>query len=276
MTQTTEATETPVLLTLESMLGRFRDRHPALVGPFEDLKPELERGEGAQPLANLIGCEVALETRGGLHVYGWRGQTGRFELQVPRPFDPEPPRREPEQPPAVPATGEETPPGPPDEPKPPAAPPAGAEPEPEPAPAETSGLFAALAALLGDATLLLTVARTGEADGEPLLSVTVVPHGDAPGLAPVCLEGTAGELDGHFVAALTAKAEGRRRIEAQVEALKAADKALEEAKKAEVAAKAKQTEGKKKAVKDKEAQEQAQAQPVESAAEAPQPQAALF
>lgn len=270
----TPTTETPVLLTLESMLERFRDQHIALVGPFEDLKPVLERGEGAQPLANLIGCEVTLETRGGLHVYGWRGQTGRYELQVPKPFDPEPPRREPEPPPAVPATGEQTPPGPLDEPERPAAPPAGAGPEPAPAPAATPGLFAALAALQGDATLLMTVARTGEADGEPLLSVTVVPHGDAPGLAPVCLEGTMGELDAHFVAALTAKAAGRKRIEDQIEALKAADKALEEAKKAEVAAKTRQTEGKKKAAKDNEAQ--AQAQPVEPEAAAPPPQTALF
>ena len=281
----TETTEPPVLLTLESMLGRFRDKHIALVGPFEDLKPELERGEGAQPLANLIGCEVALETRGGLHAYGWRGQTGRYELQVPRPFDPEPHRREPEQPSAVPIAGEGTPPGPSDEPEPPAAPPAGAGPEPGPAPAAPPGLFAALAALLGDATLLLTVAKTGEADGAPLLSVTVVPHGDAPGLAAVGLEGTAGELDVHFVAALTAKADGRRRIEDQIEALKAADKALEEAKKAEVAAKNKQTDAKKKAVKVKEEQANTQPndpaittppQPTEPAPEAPPPQTKLF
>ena len=274
MSHMTQTTEPPVLLTLESMLGRFRDKHIALVGPFEDLKPELERGEGAQPLANLIGCEVDLETRGGLHVYGWRGQTGRFELQVPRPFDPEHRRREPEEPSAVPTTGEATPPGPSAEPEPPAAPPPGAEPEPEPAPAGTPGLFAALAALLGDATLLLTVAKTGEADGAPLLSVTVVPHGDAPGLAAVGLEGTAGELDAHFVAALTAKADGRKRIEDQIEALKAADRALEEAKKAEVAAKTKQADAKKKAVKDKEAQ--ANTQLDDPATEAPPPQAALF
>ena len=142
--------------------------------------------------------------------------------------------------------------------------------------AVTSGLFAVLAALLGDGTLLMTVAKTGEEDGAPLLNVTVVPHGDAPGLGPVCLEGTAGELDTHIVTALTAKADGRRRIEAQIEALKAADKALEEAKKVEVTAKNKQVDAKKKGLKDKEGQEKAEAQKVEPAPEAPQPQAALF
>ena len=264
-----QTAERPIQLTLESMLAKFRDKHPALVEPFERLKLELERGEGAQPLANLIGCEVALETRGGLHVYGWQGQTGHFELHVPRPFEPQPQQQGAQEPPAVvpesvPADEPESPPSP------------SAEPEPGPAQAVTPGLFAVLAALLGDGTLLMTVARTGEEGGAPLLNVTVVPHGDAPGLEPVCLEGTAGELDTHIVTALTAKADGRRRIEAQIEALKAADKALEEAKKVEVAAKNKQVDAKKKGLKDKEGQEKAEAQKVEPAPEAPQPQAALF
>lgn len=267
----TQTTERPTPLTLESMLERFRDKHPALVGPFENLRPALERGEGTQPLANLISCEVVLETRGGLHVYGWQGQTGRFELHVPKPFEPQPQRQEQAQ--DAPAVAPEPEPEPANEPPPTL--PATAEPVPEPTPVGTPGLFAALAALLGDGTLLMTVAKTGKAGDAPLLSVTVVPQGDAPGLVPVCLEGTADELDAHFVSALSAKAESRRRIEEQIEALKAADKRLEEAKKAEVAAKNKQTDAKKKSVKDKEEQGQAEAQ-TEPQVEAAKPQAALF
>ena len=147
---------------------------------------------------------------------------------------------------------------------------------PVPALATTPGLFAALSALLGDTTLLLTVARTGEADGEPVLTVTVVPQSDLPGLTPVCLEGSAAELDAHLVAALTAKAESKGRIEEQIEALKAADKALEEAKKAETAAKTRQVDAKKKGLKDKEEQKEAEAQKVEQKAAAERQQEALF
>ena len=273
----THVAERPIQLTLESMLARFRDKHPALVEPFERLRLELERGEGAQGLANLIGCEVEAETNRGLSVYRWQGHTGRFEMQVPGPFDPQ--LQQQVQAEDVPASspwnvGELA-----DEPEPRTdvePPPEVAEAVPAPVLATTPGLFAALSALLGDTTLLMTVARTGEADGEPLLSVTVVPQADLPGLTPVCLEGSAAELDAHIVAALTAKAEGKQRIEVQIEALKAADKALEEAKKVEVTAKNKQVDAKKKGLKDKEGQEKAEAQKVEPAPEAPQPQAALF
>lgn len=263
----TQTTERPIQLTLESMLAKFHDKHPALVEPFEQLKPALERGEGAQGLANLIGCEVEAETNGGLNVYRWQGHTGRFEMQVPRPFDPQLQQQAQVQTEAVPASSPRNVAEPANEPE-----VAGAA--PVPALATTPGLFAALLGLLGDTTLLMTVAKTDEADGEPLLTVTVVPQADLPGLTPVCLEGSAAELDAHLVAALTAKAEGKGRIEAQIEALKVADRALEEAKKAEVAAKTKQTDAKKKAVKDKA--EEAKAQPDDPATEAPPPQTKLF
>ena len=260
----THVAERPIQLTLESMLARFRDKHPALVEPFERLRLELERGEGAQGLANLIGCEVEAETSGSLNIYRWRGHSGQFEMQVPGPFDPQ--QQAQVQTEAVPASSPRNVAEAADELEPRAdvvEPPEVAEAVPAPVLATTPGLFAALSALLGDTTLLLAVARTGEADGEPLLTVTVVPQADLPGLTPVCLEGSAAELDAHFVAALTAKAECKRRIEAQIEALEAADKALEEVKKAETAAKTKQVDAKKKGLKDKEDQEKAEAQKAE-------------
>ena len=54
----------------------------------------------------------------------------------------------------------------------------------------TPGLFTALSDLLGDSTLLMTVAPTGEADRQPVLTVTVVPQGEEDAFSPVCLTGT--------------------------------------------------------------------------------------
>lgn len=75
----------------------------------------------------------------------------------------------------------------------------------------------------------MTVARTSEKGKEPVLTVTVIPQGEEA-FTPICLEGTVSELDTHFVSALTAKAESKKSLAQQIEALKAADKALEEAK----------------------------------------------
>ena len=138
------------------------------------------------------------------------------------------------------------------------------------------GLFTALSNLLGDSTLLMTVAPTGEADGQPVLTVTVVPQGEEDTFSPVCLTGTVAELDTHFVSALTAKADAKKSLTEQIEALAAADKALEEAKKAEVAAKAKQTEAKNKATQKKEAEEKAEEKKAEEKAEAEKQQGLPF
>lgn len=285
----TQTAQKPVQLTLEAMVAKFRDSRPDLIAPFEQIKPELEAGTGAQALSNLIATEVKTRFEGGLSVYCWTGKTDAFELNVAKPFDPQPQRpseaqqqaqaQELRAAPAVPpeapgpvqtTEAAETPPA--DHPSLPET----TENAAEAATEATPGLFTALSDLLGDSTLLMTVARTGEAGGQPVLTVTVVPQGEEDAFSPVCLTGTVAELDTHFVSALSVKADAKKSLEAQIEALAAADKALEEAKKAEVAAKNKQTEAKKKAAQKKEEEEKAEEKKAEEKAKAEKSQEALF
>ena len=268
MTQSAE----PSQITFSAMRDLFAQKFPDRVEPFDQVKPELEAGRGAQALANLIGCEVEVRDEPGFSTYCWTGRSGPFELRMPKPFEPAPHRPSEQQqvrelveePVALPveaatAQAEESSP---------------AEPEPAPPAATTQGLFAALAALLGNSTLLMTVARTGEEGEEPVLTVTVVPRDETESFTPVCLTGSVTELDAHFVAALESKAESRKRIEQAVADLKAADKELEEAKKKEVDEKRKQVEAKKKSAAKPEEPAKTETIPPEPAK--PEPQAALF
>lgn len=279
MTQSAE----PSQITLSAMRDLFAQKFPNLVGPFDQVKPDLEAGKGAQALANLIGCEVEVRDDQGFSTYCWTGRSGPFEMKVPKPFDPAPQRpSEPQQQRQVQELVEE-PVEKPVEAEPEQAgesPPAGPEPAPPEAPAQ--GLFAALAALLGESTLLMTVARTGEADKEPVLTVTVVPQGEEA-FKPVCLEGTVSELNTHFVSALTARTMSKKSLSEQVEALRTADKELEEAKKVEVEAKKKeveaknkQAEAKKKVAQKKEEEAKTEEKQAEEKAEAEKQQEALF
>ena len=280
----TQTAQKPVQLTLEKVVAKFRDSRPDLIAPFEHIKPDLEAGTGAQALGNLIATEVKTRSEGGLTVYCWTGKTDAFELNVDKPFGPQPqrPSEAQQQAQAAPKVlseapepvrtteAAETPPA--DHPSLPET----TESTAEAAAEATPGLFTALSDLLGDSTLLMTVARTGEADGQPVLSVTVVPQSEEDAFSPLCLTGTIAELDTHFVSALSAKADSKKSLEAQIEALTAADKALEEAKKAEVAAKNKQTEAKKKATQKKEEEAKAEEKKAEEKAEAEKSQEALF
>ncbi len=270
MTQSAE----PSQITFNAMRDLFAQKFPDRVGPFDQIKPELEAGKGAQALANLIGCGVEVRDELGFSTYCWTGRSGPFELKMPKPFEPAPQRPSEPQPQQVQEPIEE-----------PVALPAEAEPaqaeesqpaEPEPAPpaATTQGLFAALAALLGDSTLLMTVARTGEEGEEPVLTATVVPQGETESFTPVCLTGSVTELDAHFVAALENKAESRKRLEQAVADLKAADKELEEAKKKEVDEKRKHAEAKKKSAAKPEEPAKTETTPPEPPK--PEPQEALF
>ena len=270
MTQRAE----PSQITFSAMRDLFAQKFPDRVEPLDQVKPELEAGKGAQALANLIGCEVEVRDEPGFSTYCWTGRSGPFELKVPKPFEPLPQRpSEPrqqqvrelvEEPVALPVEAE------------PEQVQQSPHPEPEPAPpaATTQGLFTALAALLSDSTLLMTVARTGEEDKEPVLTVTVVPQGETESLTPVCLTGSVTELDAHFVSALESKAESRKRIEQAVADLKAADKELEEAKKKEVEEKRKQAEAKKKSTTKLEEPAKTETAPPEPPK--PEPQEALF
>jgi PRTRC genetic system protein E len=267
----------PSQITLSGMRDLFVQKFPDLVEPFDQVKPELEGSKGAQAVANLIGCEVTVHDDQGFSTYRWTGRSGPFEMKVPKPFDPQPQRAsEPQQQAQVqneepePETPHEAPQSAPESSvaseardDPPELPDAdleghnatsekAAEPEPAPPAPTAQGLFAALAALVGDSTLLMTVAKTGTEGEEPVLTVTVVPQAEAESFKPVCLEGSVSELDTHFVAALTTKAESRKSLEQAVAEAKAADKELEEAKKVEAEAKRKQAANKKKAAEKKD------------------------
>jgi PRTRC genetic system protein E len=291
----------PSQITLSAMRDLFVQKFPDRVKPFDQVKPDLEGGTGAQVLANLIGCEVEVRDDQGFSTYCWTGRSGPFEMKVPKPFDPVPQRasepqqqaqvqsEEPETPHEAPQSAPESAVVPEARDDPPELPDAASEghnatsekvaaPEPAPPVATAQGLFAALAALLGDSTLLMTVAKTGEEGKEPVLTVTVVPQGETESFTPVCLTGTVSELDTHFVAALESKAESRKSLEQAVADLKAADKELEEAKKKETEAKRKQTESKKKTAQKleeaKKEPEKTEATPPEPPT--PEPQEALF
>jgi PRTRC genetic system protein E len=287
----------PSQITLSAMRDLFVQKFPDRVKPFDQVKPDLEGGTGAQALANLIGCEVEVRDEQGFSTYCWTGRSGPFEMKVPKPFDPVPQRvSEPQQQAQVQSEEPETPP------EVPRSAPASsadledpielpeadtedqnatreaAEPEPTPPAATAQGLFAALAALLGDSTLLLTVARTGKEGDEPVLTVTVVPQVETESFTPICLTGTVSELDTHFVAALESKAENKKSLEQAVADLKAADKELEEAKKVEAETKRKQAASKKKAAEKKEEGEKEPAKEEAAPPEPPkpEPQEALF
>jgi PRTRC genetic system protein E len=291
----------PSQITLSGMRDLFVQKFPDLVGPFDQVKPELEGGKGAQALANLIGCEVTVHDDQGFSTYRWTGKSGPFEMKVPKPFDPQPQRTsEPQQPAQVQSVEPEPPQeGPESAPESSVAPEApddplelpdadskghnatsekAAEPEPAPPAPTAQGLFAALAALVGDSTLLMTVAKTGTEGEEPILTVTVVPQTEAESFRPVCLEGNVSELDTHFVAALKSKAESRKSLEQAVAEAKAADKELEEAKKVEAEAKRKQAASKKKAAekKDEGEKEPAKVEAAPPEPPKPEPQEALF
>ena len=260
----------PSQITLSGMRDLFAQKFPNLVGPFDQIKPDLEAGRGAQALANLITCEVKVRDEQGLSTYHWTGKSGPFEMKVPKPFDPQP--QHPSEPQQQAQVQSEEPEPPQDafqsapesssaseaQDDPPELPEADsedqaateevAEPEPAPPAAPTQGLFAALAQLLGDSTLLMTVAKTGEEGKEPVLTVTVVPQAETESFTPVCLTGSVTELDTHFVPALESKVVSRKSLEQAVAELNAADKELEKVKKEETEVKRKQTEAKKKSV----------------------------
>ena len=292
----------PSQITLSGMRDLFAQKFPNLVGPFDQIKPDLEAGRGAQALANLITCEVKVRDEQGLSTYHWTGKSGPFEMKVPKPFDPAPQRpnetqqqaqgqsEEPSTPHEAPRTAPESPETPEAQDEPPEVPEAdsdsqgvndekeAAEPDSAAAPVPAQGLFAALAELIGDSTLLMTVAKTGEVGKEPVLTVTVVPQGETESFTPVCLTGTVSELDTHFVAALESKAESRKSLEQAVADLVAADKELEEAKKVETETKRKQAASKKKAAEKKEEGEKEPAKEEAAPPEPPksEPQEALF
>jgi PRTRC genetic system protein E len=163
------------------------------------------------------------------------------------------------------------------------SPSAGAADKPEPSREDipvAAGVFSALAELIGDSTLLMTLCKHGDD-----LTVTVTPFDDDKdsNIQSVAVTATAAELDEGFVQAIRVKTEGRKALAEQIEALKAAEKELVDAKKAETDAKTKEADRRKKAADDikkedekkaKEAEEKKKAE--EEAAKKAGEQASIF
>lgn len=222
----TQIAQKPISLTLESMLAKFKESFPNLVAPFEKIRPDLERGEGAQALANLIGCEVEAQDEQGLNLYRWEGKSGVFEMRVPKPFDPHSQRHVETQQqmqgeePTV-HTPHETSPEAPEtsdahelqddtHQRPEADATSEAVPEEsKPVGKVPTGMFSAMAGLIGESTLLMTLCKH-----EDDLTVTVTPFGDdkETSVQSVALTGTAAELDEDFIRAITVKTEGRKAL----------------------------------------------------------------
>ena len=269
----TQTIEKPIQLTYHKLREKFQANFPHLVAPLEQVKDKLDRGEGAGDLANIIRCEVNVEERDTSYVYSWTGQHGgNFECLTLKPFVPQlqrpPPAPEaasktsklqlvsddvriaPKEAPATPHT--------PDEEQAVKVDKSEEVHEQTPAPAATtpafsSGIFAALAELMGSSTLFMTLAKH---DNE--LTVNVMPFGDDTdaSVSAVCLTGTPSELDEEFVEAIRVKVKTTTSLAEQVEALKAADKALIDAKKAEADAKKAEAAKKTKAAEDKKKAEE--------------------
>lgn len=287
----TQTAEKPISLTYDKLHEKFETNFPTLLAPLERAKAKLDRGEGAQELANIIHCEVQTKETPTEFVYTWKGQKGTdFEYHVLKPFDPTPAHKpEPvQEAPEVPEAHQDT-----DE------PPAEASDEPTeveallpvlqpeaeaetPAsqptanperPSSSAGLFTALAELIGSSTLLMTVAKH---DDE--LTVNIMPFGDDKDthISAVCVSATPAELDEGFAEVIRVKVEGRKSLAEQTEALKQAEKALADAKKAEADAKKVEGGKKKKASENRKMEDEKKKQEEEAAAEKAKAQEALF
>lgn len=287
----THTAEKPIQLTYGKLHEKFKSNFPTLLAPLELTKDKLERGEGAQDLADIIKCEVKRSEEATAFVYTWEGQKGQvFECRVLKPFDPKPERQPeaPQEPPeeaatvqetvkTVEATQEDTPAPAEAQDTPDASPePDGEAPPPTPepnAPSSSPGLFTALAELIGDSTLLMTLAKH---DGD--LTVNVMPFGEDKdvNIAAICLTGTPAELDAGFAEAVSVKVEGCKNLAEQIEALKAAEKELADAKKAEVDAKKSEADKKKKEAEAKRKEDEKKKQEEAQQAEKAKRQEALF
>lgn len=266
----TQTTQKPTVLTYDKLHAKFEEKFPQLIAPLEQAKDKLERGEGAQDLANIISCQVDMREESTSFVYTWTGQAGQaFEYPVLKPFNPTPERKPQEAPEAHeeqqaqqeaanPPEAAETDAGATDEAQEPSEP----TPEPDEAPkiAEAApnatpsspGIFSALAELIGQSTLLMTIAKVDDD-----MTVNVMPFGDDKdsSVSALCLTATPAELDVGFVEAVSVKVEGRKNLAAQIEELKAAEKELETAKKAEADAKKAETAKKNKVAEAKKKEE---------------------
>jgi hypothetical protein len=89
-----QTAEKPISLTYDKLHDKFESNFPTLLAPLEQIKEKLDRGEGAQDLANIISCEVKQTEESTAFVYTWTGQKGQvFECRVLKPFEPKPERK---------------------------------------------------------------------------------------------------------------------------------------------------------------------------------------
>ena len=278
----TQTAKKPIALDAKGFRAQLTSKYPELADKIDALLRQLERGEGRQDLANLIHREVSLSEEDTAFVYSWTGPSGHaFDLTLLKAFDPTP-QRKPEAPhEPAPVIQDQV------EAKTPAEAPAASQelaeasepPESnpqeaaKPPPPSSAGLFTALSELIGESTLLMTLAKHDDD-----LTVNVMPFGDEKdsSIAAICLTGTPAELDAGFAEAISVKVQGRKSLAEQIEALKAAEKELADAKKAEADAKKAETAKKSKVAEAKKKEDEKKKQEEEKEAEKAKSQEALF
>lgn len=227
----------PVQYTPASFRAAMLEHKPELAGELDEVliglqDDQIEVTRRQTQLATFLQREVSLTQREGAHVFRWHNQHGREVELTLAPSHTSGngtalPNIERLDTPSWAAQANDT---------------------LHHAPSPTGNVFSELAALLDDSTLLITLARVGTHQEEPLLSVNVIPKAingsDTPTLHPISLTATPSELDDPhegFTQAIRVALEGRSSIRDAIEELKRATKAEAEAKRAEAKAKQRNT-----------------------------------
>lgn len=222
-------------ITADDLEASVRQHKPQALGAFGSLKPKLGKLVAQKELSAFLGVAVEVRAEERFLLYAWKKGDAAYEMQVPRNG------------PAVPAESSKAePPAEPDEHAAQAAAPesevqtAALTPSRDPSPAAPNvlrdtpsrGIFAALEQLVGKDTLMMSFCKVNSH-----LQVTV--SGFDETFQPICLTGSADELEAGLPSVLGGRGAALKAFTDQVEALKEADKALEEAKKEEAQAKRK-------------------------------------
>ena len=220
-------------ITADDLETSVKQHKPELLGAFETIKPKLNKLVTQKELSAFIGEPVEVRAEDTHLYYTWKKGEASYEMCVARRVETTSDQNSSTQPAELSEHGSKATISVPEE-------EAVSTDETEaPAPAATPnviqdtlsrGIFAALEQLVGNDTLMMSFCKTGGR-----LQVTV--SGFDETFQPICLTGTADELEAGLPGVLYDRAAAINTFEEQVAALKKADKELQDAKKEEATAK---------------------------------------
>lgn len=220
-------------ITADDLETSVKQHKPELLGAFETIKPKLNKLVTQKELSAFIGEPVEVRAEDTHLYYTWKKGEASYEMCVARRVETTADQAPSTQPAELSNADSKATLSAPEE---------GAVSTGEtevPAPAATPnviqdtlsrGIFAALELLVGKDTFMMSFCKTGGR-----LQVTVSGFDEA--FQPICLTGTADELEAGLPGVLLDRAAAVNAFEAQVAALKKADKDLQDAKKEEATAK---------------------------------------